>query len=209
MEYLISLNPYLGRAVRACAALWLTLFVLLPALGYCQDPYRSPKRPEVYLGIASRPALVKADLGKGFGWQSGERVTEVDAKSVAERAGLQRDDVIVIWDGYKLGDGREVPDLMRFVQAGRIIPIQVVRNGRLLSLTIDFAGGNERDEASSDFDWSKVVDNENAGQESNTTIYEDPERRRRAPTPSLGNLEPYKSREKPIGAVLPKDDPVQ
>jgi len=79
-----------------------------------------------------------ADLAKAFKLKDdqGALVSEVMKKSPAERAGVARGDVIISFDGKKVGRMRELPALVAETTVGKTVPVQIIREGGLLYLKV-------------------------------------------------------------------------
>ncbi|HLG21750.1 MAG TPA: trypsin-like peptidase domain-containing protein [Candidatus Manganitrophaceae bacterium] len=79
-----------------------------------------------------------ADLAKAFKLKDdqGALVSDVMKKSPAERAGVARGDVIISFDGKKIGRMRELPALVAETTVGKTVPVQIIREGGLLYLKV-------------------------------------------------------------------------
>jgi serine protease Do len=93
-----------------------------------------PNRPR--LGAQARPVAPTLAEELGLPAAQGAYVSEVDAGTPGQRAGLMPGDIIVRFDGQ---DVREVTDLVRFVNSspvGKAIHIVIIRNGTEERLTV-------------------------------------------------------------------------
>ncbi len=80
------------------------------------------------------------DLARALGYQqtSGAVVAQVLPGSAAEKAGLQRGDLIVAIDGHPVHNGADLRNAVGVLRAGTPIRLKVIRNGkaRLIEATI-------------------------------------------------------------------------
>ncbi|HZL72065.1 MAG TPA: PDZ domain-containing protein, partial [Planctomycetota bacterium] len=70
--------------------------------------------------------------------EGGMRITQVAEESVAEAAGIEKDDVIVKLDGKALAQGSESADLRKTLDAiapGKDVEVVVIREGKRKTLT--------------------------------------------------------------------------
>jgi serine protease Do len=75
---------------------------------------------------------VTSELAKSFGLEreSGALVADVQPNSPAERAGIQRGDVIVAFNGQKIQDMNELPRVVASTPPGTEVDVTLVRNGQ-------------------------------------------------------------------------------
>ncbi len=71
--------------------------------------------------------------------ERGALLTEVLPDSPAAKAGLQKDDVIIRWNGERVDSAMELQRLKRETPAGRSVRIGVVRNGSEIELDMELA----------------------------------------------------------------------
>lgn len=83
-----------------------------------------------YLGIAG--ADITADVANTYSMPRGIYVTQVVAGSAAERAGIQKGDIITEFDGREITSMQNLSDVLRYYKAGSEakIKIQVADNGQ-------------------------------------------------------------------------------
>ena len=72
----------------------------------------------------------------GYRIRLGARLSGVVAKSPAEAAKLQRDDVIVEFNGVPVEDDSHLMFLVSEVEVGKEVPVTVFRNGQTLPMTV-------------------------------------------------------------------------
>lgn len=75
---------------------------------------------------------------------SGAKVSDVSPGSPAEKAGLQENDVVVKIGDRKVADGDEFVVAVRQLNVGQEVPIEVVREGRPLTLMITPIGDDQK-----------------------------------------------------------------
>ena len=99
-----------------------------------------------YLGVSIQP--LTQDLAKGFGLSEakGALVASVTDDSPAMKAGIKAGDVIVEYDGRKVGSSDELPKLVAVTPAGREVPVVVLREGKTLRLQAKVAALEEPDQ---------------------------------------------------------------
>lgn len=92
-------------------------------------------------GMIAHPTLGLSAESVSDTAASGARITDVERNGPAQTAGLQKDDVVV-----KLGD-RDIADLdslvvaVRQLKVGQDTPIQILRGGKPMTLTVDAQAG--------------------------------------------------------------------
>jgi serine protease Do len=89
-----------------------------------------------WLGVYMQP--VTADIIEAFGLKSGDGalVSDVVPNSPAEKAGLQRGDVIKRFQGVPIKTPDELSKAVRKQVAGDVAKIEIVREGKTMSLSI-------------------------------------------------------------------------
>jgi serine protease Do len=83
-----------------------------------------------WLGVAIQQ--MTPELAKSFGLEqaSGALVTEVTKDSPAEKAGLQRGDVILSFNGHEIKDMRDLPRLVAATPVNENVKMQILRDGK-------------------------------------------------------------------------------
>ena len=76
-------------------------------------------------------------LAKSFGLDKpdGALVAGVDKSGPAGKAGIQQGDIIVKFDGGVVHDEHELPEMVAQTPLGKIVPVEVIRDGKHLMLT--------------------------------------------------------------------------
>jgi serine protease Do len=98
-----------------------------------------------WLGVSIQP--VTKELASSFGLPdtTGALVSDVMENSPAAKVGLKQGDVITKWDGHPVARGTDLPRAVAETKVGREVPIEVMRDGKRLSLTVKVAQLEERD----------------------------------------------------------------
>ena len=86
----------------------------------------------VELGEVSGEAVTRLKLRE----ERGALIEGVTSGSSAAHAGLQKDDVIVKWDGEMVESAREMSRLIRETPPGRAVRLTVIRDGREMEISV-------------------------------------------------------------------------
>ena len=80
-------------------------------------------------------------LAQSFGLSNthGALVASVEKDTPAARAGIQRGDIIAIFGGQVVRDERELPEMVAQAPIGKSVPIEVIRNGKRITLNAKIA----------------------------------------------------------------------
>ena len=92
-------------------------------------------RPDMgWLGVSAQP--VTPDIAAAIGLQDpiGAIINGITKASPAEKAGLQRGDVIVELDGKKILDPAELPRMVAFGHIGKTVTLKVFRQSSLMDI---------------------------------------------------------------------------
>ena len=97
-----------------------------------------------WLGVSIQP--LDPALAETFGLQTvaGAVVTKVLPGSPAEAAGVQRGDVLLSFAGKAVRGVRELQLLVASAPIGKGVPVEILRNGRRLALTVIISPRDER-----------------------------------------------------------------
>ena len=97
-----------------------------------------------WLGVSTQP--VDPALAESFGLEkvTGALVTKVLPGTPAERAGLQRGDVLLTFAGKAVRGVRELQLMVASAPIGTPVPVDILRNGRRLTLTVEITAREER-----------------------------------------------------------------
>ena len=80
------------------------------------------------------------DVGRlGLSAERGAVVTDVQDGSAAEKAGVQKDDVIVRFGGQEVWSAAQLARLVRETPAGRTVDLEVSRGGSVQKLSVALA----------------------------------------------------------------------
>ncbi len=105
---------------------------------YDQQTQERPRRVElpsflgVELGEVSRETVSRLKLRE----ERGALIEGVTSGSSAAQAGLQKNDVIVKWDGDPVESAREMSRLIRETPAGRAVKLTAMRDGREVEVNV-------------------------------------------------------------------------
>jgi len=93
-------------------------------------------QPKAYMGVYTQ--TVDSELAEAFDLDQdyGAIVNRVARKSPADEAGIQKDDIIISFDGRKVLGSNELTELVRDRQPGDDIKVVVMREGKEQELTI-------------------------------------------------------------------------
>jgi serine protease Do len=91
-----------------------------------------------YLGV-KLDVRFNEELARAIGLPSlmGTRITGVEAASPAGRAGLKVDDIILGYNGVRVERDLHLISLVKLTEVGRHIPLEVLRDGRMLRVDIE------------------------------------------------------------------------
>ena len=121
-------------ALLACSS------VAMASLRYDYDQ-QTPERPRrvelpsflgVELGEVSGETVARLKLRE----ERGALIEDVTSGSSAARAGLQKNDVVVKWDGQPIESAREMSRHIRETPAGRAVRLGVMRDGREIEVNV-------------------------------------------------------------------------
>jgi serine protease Do len=92
-----------------------------------------------WLGVAIQD--ITPDLAKSFGLKQAEGalVADVTPDSPAARAGVERGDIIVKYNGTHIEAAHQLPELVAGTEIGKTVPIEVLRNGESKTLSVTIA----------------------------------------------------------------------
>jgi serine protease Do len=91
---------------------------------------------------------VTPELAKSFGLneKKGALVAEVFSNSPAEKAGIERGDVILEFDGKEVADSKDLPRLVASTQVGKSVTIKLSRDGKVLDRQVKIGEMEEKAE---------------------------------------------------------------
>ena len=89
-----------------------------------------------YLGIAGGPRPLPPKVARQVEREVGVEVVEVVTGSPAHRAGIRTEDLILDVDGEPVASARDLQRLMDAELIGRLLPVRVFRDGRIVSLQV-------------------------------------------------------------------------
>src|SRR5229473_1701517 len=95
---------------------------------------------------------VTPDLAKSFGLSmpTGALVAGVESSGPAAKAGIERGDIITKFNGETVHDEHELPEMVAATPLGKQVPIEVIRNGKHVTLNATIAELKEQQVASAE-----------------------------------------------------------
>lgn len=92
-----------------------------------------------WLGVQIQP--VTEDVAKSFGLSKaqGVLVGDVTKGSPAEKAGFKRGDIIIRYGDREINDPNQLRNLVASTRVGEKVPIEILRDGHPLTLTVEIA----------------------------------------------------------------------
>lgn len=105
-----------------------------------EDILKKGKVVRGWLGVAIQD--LTPDLAKYFKVNEGVLVSQVFANGPAQRAGLQRGDVIIEFDGKKIKKYRELQSIVASTEVNKTVNVKVIRKGRETNLKIKIGERN-------------------------------------------------------------------
>jgi serine protease Do len=95
---------------------------------------------------------VTPDLAKSFGLSvpSGALVAGVESDGPAAKSGIERGDIITKYNGETVHDEHELPEMVAATPIGRRVPIEVIRNGKHVTIDATIAQLKEQQMASAE-----------------------------------------------------------
>lgn len=92
-----------------------------------------------WLGVVIQP--VTPELAKQFGLkeEKGVLVGDVVEEGPAEKAGIQRGDVIIEYDGRKVSEPSSLRNMVANTQPGKVVKIKILREGKEKNLQVTIA----------------------------------------------------------------------
>ena len=101
-----------------------------------------------WLGVTIQKMTTELSESLGLDESHGALVADVATDSPAEKGGMERGDVIVGYGGQKVKENSDLPILVANTKVGTKVPIDVVRDGRTKTLTVEIAKLDEPEVAS-------------------------------------------------------------
>jgi len=136
------------RSVIFCMSLLLVSSAVMAADENCnQDKTERPRVVTIsspsFLGVDLREVNSESAQRLKLRSERGARVERVTAGSAAEKAGLQKDDVIVKWNGEAIESARAMSRHIRETPAGRSVRLGVVRDGSEREINVTLGDRHE------------------------------------------------------------------
>jgi len=120
-----------------------------------------------WLGVTIQPFTPELSQSFGLEKAEGALVAEVSKDSPAAKAGFERGDIIVEYDGKSIGQAHRLPTLVAETAIGQKVPVVVLRNGERKTLDVTVgqmpenvaAAGGPPEAESEAGDWGLTVAN--------------------------------------------------
>jgi len=100
------------------------------------DQLKKGKVVRGWLGVMIQQITPELKEKLGLPHENGALVADVSSGGPAEKAGIQRGDVIVSFDGKEIDEMNELPYLVASTPIGRVVPVKVIRKGREKTLQV-------------------------------------------------------------------------
>jgi serine protease Do len=116
-----------------------------------------------WLGVSVQP--MTPELARSFGLEQerGALVADVVADGPAAKAGIQRGDVVVGFNGKQVEHSAALPGLVAAAPVGKAVPLEILRDGKTRSLNVVIARLNEPSDANAPQqergDWGLALQN--------------------------------------------------
>lgn len=97
-----------------------------------------------WLGVSVQP--VTSELARSFGLKQaqGALVGDVIAQGPAQKAGIERGDVIMSYDGKKVDDSASLPMLVASTPIGKKVPVEIIRDGKMTTINVEIGKLNDQ-----------------------------------------------------------------
>ena len=92
-----------------------------------------------WLGVTIQKMTTELAESLGLDEPSGALVADITTGSPADKGGLERGDVIIGYNGHTVKENADLPLLVANTKAGTKVPVDVVRDGKTRTLTIEIA----------------------------------------------------------------------
>jgi serine protease Do len=92
-----------------------------------------------WLGVLIQAVTPDAADALGLDSPRGALVADVIEDSPAAKAGLQRRDVIVSYDGQEVEENDDLPQMVGRTVVGKSVPVTVIRDGKEVSISVEIA----------------------------------------------------------------------
>ena len=102
-----------------------------------------------WLGVQIQALTPELAEAAGIDTAKGALVAEVQKNSPALKAGLRQGDVIVSFAGKPVAESKDLPRLVAETASGTTVPVEVLRDGKTKSLSVDIALQPKPDKAES------------------------------------------------------------
>ncbi len=90
-----------------------------------------------WLGVTIQPVTPEIAEALNLESRNGALIADVTKGSPAEKAGLERGDIIIEFDGKKIDDYHTLPPTVAATQVGKRVKVKIIREGKIKELMIN------------------------------------------------------------------------
>ena len=118
----------------------ITLVLFYAGTGLAADTESNDERP--YIGVMLDGAPLPDLLVKHLGLEPGQgiRIANISRNSPADKAGLERDDIIIGFEGKNVDDNEQFVDNVRKAGIGTEVSLQIIHLGKRQTVTLKLEG---------------------------------------------------------------------
>ncbi len=118
----------------------MTLVLFCVGTGLAADTESNDERP--YIGVMLDGAPLPDLLVKHLGLEPGQgiRIANISRNSPADKAGLERDDIIIGFEGRNVDDNEQFVDNVRKAGIGTEVSLQIIHLGKRQTVTLKLEG---------------------------------------------------------------------
>lgn len=107
----------------------------------CEKIIERQNSPEPYVGITISERYTSSVL-KSYGFPAGAVVSRVAEDSPADKAGIERGDIITAFDGKAITEYTQLTDYIRNSDPGDTVKVKIYRNGRYYTTSLTIVANN-------------------------------------------------------------------
>jgi len=133
---LIGLNTAIASSSGGSEGIGFTIPINM-AITVARQLVENGRTLRAYLGVSLNPNFGPAEAARlGLSLARGAHVSSVTANSPAAKAAIQREDVVIKFDGYRIEDDDHLIKVVGFTPVGKEVQVIVFRDGKLVTLTV-------------------------------------------------------------------------
>ena len=107
----------------------------------CEKIIERQNSPEPYVGITISERYTSSVL-KSYGFPAGAVVSRVAEDSPADKAGIERGDIITAFDGKAITEYTQLTDYIRNSDPGDTVKVKIYRDGRYYTTSLTIVANN-------------------------------------------------------------------